>query len=133
MSDLLVYAIVTVVVLWLRSDSQSHSAAVEVVLPVVTLPVTTDPWLDDTITVPATASTVTAPIPQLLLAPAVDVVDVVEPIGFIESLMAIADPALYPKFDHLSIVQLRSLGSLHQIKGASRWTKKQAIAALSAA
>ena len=71
MFDLLVYAIVTVVVLWLRSDSQSHSAVVEVALPVVTLPVIADPWLDDTITVPATASTVTAPIPQLLLAPAV--------------------------------------------------------------
>ena len=74
MSDLLVYAIAIVVVLWLRSDSRSCSAGVEVVLPVVlpvvTLPVIADPWLDDTITVPATAS-VTAPIPQLLLAPAV--------------------------------------------------------------
>lgn len=133
MSDLLVYAIVTVVVLWLRSDSQSHPAVVEVVLPVVTLPVIADPWLDDTITVPATASTVTAPIPQLLLAPAVDVVDVVEPIGFIESLMAIADPTVTPKFGHLSIIQLRLLGVLHQIRGASRWKKSEAIAALSAA
>ena len=132
MFDLLVYAIVTIVVLWLRSDSRSCSAGVEVVLPVVTLPVIADPWFDDTIIVPANASTVTAPIPQLLLAPAVDVIDV-EPIGFIESLMAIADPAVTPKFDHLSIVQLRSLGSLHQIKGASRWTKNQALSALLAA
>ena len=130
MFDLLVYAIVAIVVLWLRSDSQDCSAGVEVVLPVVTLPVIANPWLDDTIIVPATASTVTAPIPQLLLAPAVDVV---EPIGFIESLMAISDPTVTPKFDHLSLVQLRSLGSFHRIKGASRWKKAEAIAALSAA
>ena len=71
MFDLLVYAIVAIVVLWLRSESQDCSAVVEVVLPVVTLPVIADPWLDDTIIVPATASTVTALIPQLLLAPAV--------------------------------------------------------------
>ena len=71
MFDLLVYAIVTIVVLWLRSDSLSHSDGIEVVLPVVILPLSADPWLDDTITVPATASTVTAPIPQLLLAPAI--------------------------------------------------------------
>lgn len=78
----------------------------------------------------------------LLLAPAVDVVDVVnvvnvvnvvEPIGFMESLMAIADPAITPRLDHLSLVQLRSLGRFHQIKGASRWKKAEAIAALSAA
>ena len=129
MFDLLVYATVIIVVLWLRSDSLSHSDGIEVVLPIVILPPVADPWLDDTITVPATASTVTAPIPQLLLAPAIDVVE----IDFIESLIAIADPALYPKFDRLNIVQLRSLGSLHQIKGASRWKKDQAIKVLSAA
>ena len=136
MSDLFVYAIVIVFVLWLRSDSRSCSAGVEVVLPVVlpvvTLPVIASPWLDDTIIVPATVS-VTAPIPQLLLAPAIDVVELVEPIGFMESLMAISDPTVTPSFDHLSLVQLRSLGSFQRIKGASRWTKKQAIAALSAA
>ena len=136
MSDLFVYAIVIVFVLWLCSDSRSCSAGVEVVLPVVlpvvTLPVIANPWLDDIIIVPATASIVTAPSPQLLLAPAVDAVDV-EPIGFMESLMAIADPAITPSFDHLSLVQLRSLGRFHQIKGASRWKKAEAIAALSAA
>lgn len=130
MFDLLVYAIVAIVVLWLRSDSQSHSAGVEPALPVVTPPVIADPWIGD---IAPVLSVVPAPVvsaPQLLLAPSVEVV---EPIGFIESLLAIADPTIAPKFDHLSIVQLRSLGSLHQIKGASRWTKKQAIAALSAA
>ena len=133
MFDLLFYTIVVVVVLWLRSESQPHSDGVEPALPVVTLPLSADPWIGDTITVPAAVPTPVVSAPQLLLAPAVDVVEVVELIGFVESLIAIADPALTPKFDHLSIVQLRSLGSFHQIKGAARWTKRQAIEVLSAA
>lgn len=64
----------------------------------------------------------------LLLAPGDD-----SEIETIEDLLKVGDSIRVPKFDRLSIVQLRSLGSLHQIKGASRWTKKQAIAALSAA
>lgn len=133
MFDLLFYTIVVVVVLWLRSESQPHSDGVEVALPVVTLPVITDPWIGDITPVLSTVPTPVVSAPQLLLAPAVDVVEVVELIGFVESLIAIADPAVTPKFNHLSIVQLRSLGSFHQIKGAARWTKKQAIEVLSAA
>ena len=64
----------------------------------------------------------------LLLAPGID-----SEIETIEEILKVGDSIRVPKFDHLSIVQLRSLGSLNKIKGASRWTKKQAIAALSAA
>jgi|GEM_PF-5728465 len=130
MFDLLFYTIVVVVVLWLRSESQPHSDGVEPALPVVTLPVITDPWIGDITPVLSTVPTPVVSAPQLLLAPAVDVVEL---IGFVESLIAIADPVVTPKFDHLSIVQLRSLGSFHQIKGAARWTKRQAIEVLSAA
>lgn len=64
----------------------------------------------------------------LLLAPAVEV----DESEFIDSLLAIADSHA-PNFDSVSIIQLRSLGSLNKIKGASRWTKNQAIEVLSAA
>lgn len=65
----------------------------------------------------------------LLLAPAVEV----DESEFIDSLLAIADSTHAPNFGSVSIIQLRSLGSLHQIKGASRWTKNQALSALLAA
>ena len=71
MFDLLVYAIVAIVVLWLRSDSQSTPSVVEAALPEVTPPVIADPWISDITPVLSTVPTPVVSAPQLLLASAV--------------------------------------------------------------
>lgn len=71
MFDLLVYAIVAIVVLYLRSDAKPVPATVEPALPVVTLPVIADPWTDESpIVLSVVPATDISAVPQLLLTPA---------------------------------------------------------------